>query len=58
MNIPLQQPAASSTDTSDDDNYGTCSSTNSEETTDGEVEISETEVVTMEELMLVHVDIM
>ena len=57
MNVSLQQPAASSTDTSDGkDSSGTCNSTGSEET-DEDVETIETEVVTMEKLIFHQVDI-
>ena len=45
MNIPLQQPAASSTDS--EASSGTCNSTGSEETAE-DMETIETEVLTME----------
>ena len=57
MNIPLQQPAASSTDTSDsEDSPGTYNGTGSEETYE-DVETIETEVVTMEELIFDQIEI-
>ena len=53
VNIPLQQPATSATNTRD--SSSTCNSTSSDETDD--VENIETEVVTMEELIFDQVDI-
>ena len=56
MNIPLQQPATSSTNNTSDSerSSSTCNSTSSDET--GDVENTETEGVTMEELIFDQVD--
>ena len=52
MNIPLKQPVASSTETSDsEDSFGRYNGTGSEET-DEDVEMFETDVVAIEELIL------
>ena len=57
MNIPLQQPAASSSDISDsEDSSGTYNRTGSDGT-DEDVETIETEVITVEEQIIDQIDI-
>ena len=57
MNIPLQQPAASSTNTSDSEDSSDVWNSSGSEETDEDVETIEAEVVTMEELIFDQVDI-
>lgn len=57
MNIPSQQPTASSTDKSDRENSSDVHDSTGSEETDEDVEAIETEVVTMEDLIFDHIDI-